>query len=405
MRILQINSVFGTGSTGSIVKDLNKTTQKSGSNSIAIYGRGSRIDKPGVIRIGNRIDNGVHGIITRVFHRHGFGSKIPTVKLIRFIQKYNPDIIHLHNVHGYYININLFFKYIKRTNSIVVWTFHDCWPFTGHCAHYDYIKCDKWKTKCYKCPQKKIYPASWIVDNSEKNYRDKRRLFNGLANLTIVTPSNWLANQVKQSFLKEYPVQTIYNGIDLSVFRPSNEELRNSLINELDISNDFIIITVASLWNERKGLDVFIQLSRQYNKNASFIIVGVSKEQKKKLPSNIIGIVRTNDRKELAALYSLADVLVNPTLEETFGLTNIEALACGTPVITFNTGGSPEAIDETCGIVVEKGSVDGLIEAIERIRKNPFSAEACRKRAMMFDKNDKYAEYIKLYEEILAKQA
>lgn len=405
MKVLQINSVFGTGSTGRIVKDLNKITIKSGSNSIAVYGRGNRVDKPGIFRIGNRIDNGVHGIITRIFHRHGFGSKIPTIKLIRFIQKYNPDIIHLHNMHGYYININLFFKYIKKTSNIVVWTFHDCWPFTGHCAHYDYIKCDKWKTKCYKCPQRKIYPASWIVDNSEKNYQDKKLLFNGLTNLTIVTPSNWLANQVKLSFLKEYPVKTIYNGIDISVFCPIKEELKKSLINELGISNDFIIITVASLWNERKGLDVFIQLSKQYPNNASFIIVGVSKEQKKKLPSNIIGIVRTNDRNELAALYSLADVFVNPTLEETFGLTNIEALACGTPVITFNTGGSPEAIDDTCGIVVEKGSVEGLIKAIEHIRNNPFSPEACRKRAMMFDKNDKYAEYIKLYEEILGNQA
>lgn len=407
MKVLQINTVYGVGSTGRIVRDLNNAILSKKYNGAIAFGRGRRPKNTTlcIYKIGSMICLYSHVLLTRIADRNGFGSKMDTIKFIKFIEEYQPDIIHLHNIHGYYINIHMLFEYFSDQGIPIIWTLHDCWSFTGHCAYYDYEQCDKWKKRCHKCPQLRRYPSSWLFDRSAQNYKDKMRLFNSINDLTILTPSNWLSSQVKESFLKKYPVRTFYNGIDLSAFNPSKNEDNQSLRRDLKISSEYVVIGVANLWEKRKGLDYFIQLSKIYNNNIRYIIVGISKKQQSTLPKNMIGIVRTNSINELAALYSLADVFVNPTLEETFGLTNVEALACGTPVITFNTGGSPEAIDETCGIVVEKGSIEGLVNAIEYIRNNPFSPEACRKRAMMFDKNDKYAEYIKLYEEILAKQA
>lgn len=230
-------------------------------------------------------------------------------------------------------------------------------------------------------------------------------MFSSIDNLTIVTPSEWLGDLIKDSFLKEYYIKVINNGIDLMLFTPSRAVKVSQMKQQLMIENKYIVLGVASLWNERKGLEYFHELSQKLSDDYQIIVVGISEKQKDLLPPNIIGINRTHNVEELAELYSVADVFVNPTLEDNFPTTNIEALACGTPVITFDTGGSPEAVDETCGIVVKKGSLEGLIEAIERMRKRPFPSEACRARAMMFDKNDKYAEYIQLYEYLLAKKS
>ncbi|WP_446786922.1 glycosyltransferase [Macellibacteroides fermentans] len=405
MKIVQINSVLGVGSTGRIVLDLYNFVISDKSQAVVAYGRNHGVTFDSSYEISSIWGNYTHGIKTRIFDRHGFGSKVSTKKFIQFLRNYNPDIVHLHNVHGYYLNIEMLFCYLKEMGIPVIWTLHDCWAFTGHCAYFEYIGCNKWKNTCNHCPQKHKYPKSWLMDSSEWNHQRKKHLFKSVDNLTIVTPSEWLGELVKSSCLKEYPIKVINNGIDLNSFSPVGSLQTKNTKQRLKIENKYTVLGVASVWDERKGLRYFHELSERLSNDYRIIVVGVSERQMKQLPNNIIGIKRTHSLKELAELYSIADVFLNPTLEDNFPTTNLEALACGTPVITFKTGGSPEAIDETCGIVVEKGSAEGLVKAIEHIRNSPFSSEACRKRAMIFDKNDKYAEYIKLYEEILAKKA
>ena len=397
MKVLQINSVCGIGSTGRIVVQIHKLLKEKGYKSYVAYGRDYARDCDSTVRIGNKFDNYMHVAITRLFDRHGFGSKKATANFIEKVEKIDPDIIHLHNIHGYYVNIELLFKYIKEANKPVVWTLHDCWAFTGHCAYFDYIGCDRWKTGCYECPQKKTYPSSILIDNSKRNFERKKELFTGIKNMVIVTPSRWLAGLVKESFLKEYPVKripvkVINNGIDLEIFKPMESDFRK----RYGLENKFIILGVANVWDRRKGYDYFIKLSETLKQDEIIVMVGLTEKQKKNLPKNIIGITRTNNVKELAEIYSAADVFVNPTLEDNFPTTNLEALACGTPVVTFDTGGSPECVDESCGVVVEKGNLKELIEAIERIRLNTFNKDYCINRAKDFDKS-KYSEYLELY--------
>lgn len=399
MKVLQINSVCGTGSTGRIVSDIHNLLVKEGYESYIAFGRGKAINCPKAIRIGSNYDNYTHVALTRFFDKHGFGSKKATIKFLKKVDSLDPDIIHLHNVHGYYINIELLFNYLKETNKPVVWTLHDCWAFTGHCAHFDYVGCDKWKTGCSRCPQKNKYPKSFFIDNSEKNYKLKKDLFTGLENMIIVTPSTWLKKLVQKSFLKEYPIKVIHNGINLDIFKPTESDFRK----KFNLKDKFIILGVANVWGERKGFHYFIELSKKLKSDEIIVMVGLTDKQKHLLPKNIIGISRTNNIRELAEIYSAANVFINPTLEEVLGLVNLEALACGTPVITFNTGGSVESIDENCGIVVEKGNINELYGAITKIKENLIDTNKCLKRAKQFDKNAKFNEYIELYIELYKK--
>ena len=303
-------------------------------------------------------------------------------------------MIHLHNLHGWYINFPLLFKYIKKNNIRVIWTLHDCWTFTGHCPHFDMIGCEKWKTGCYQCPQIGEYPASY-ADISKWMYKHKKQWFTGVEDMTLVTPSEWLANLTRQSFLKDYPVKVINNGIDLSIFKPTESDFRK----KYDLEDKFILLGVAFGWGKRKGLDVFIELSKRLDERYQIVLVGTDENVDKQLPKNIISIYRTQNQTELAEIYTAADLFVNPTREENFPTVNIESLACGTPIVTFRTGGSPEIIDESCGVVVEKDDIDGMQKEIERIyEKRPFGQEDCVKRAQNFDMNDKFAEYVELYE-------
>lgn len=394
MRVLQINSVCGIGSTGRIVTDLYKVLEAQGHECIIGYGRGTAPNDINSIKIGKDIDNYMHVAKTRIADKHGFGSTRATKEFIKQVKEYNPEIIHLHNIHGYYINIEILFDYLKVVKIPIFWTLHDCWAFTGHCAHFDYVGCNKWKTGCYSCPQKQEYPASLILDNSKYNYQKKKELYLSVKNMTIITPSQWLADLAKQSFLGKYPIKVINNGIDLAEFKPIQSDFRE----KYNLQNKFIILGVANHWNKLKGLDTFIELSRHLNESYQIILVGITEKQKKILPQNVIGITKTNNVRELAEIYTAADVFVNPTLQDTFPTTNIEALACGTPVITFKTGGSVESIDSNCGIVVEKGNMAELISAIKRLKLNNFSSEKCISRAKMYDKNDRYLDYIRLYE-------
>lgn len=344
MKILQINSVCGIRSTGRICTDLADVLEQNGHECKIAYGREIVPEKyqKYAIRIGSDFDVKRHAIQSRFFDNTGFGSKHATVKFIEWVKEYDPDVIHLHNIHGYYINIEILFNYLANANKPVIWTLHDCWTFTGHCAYYSYVKCDKWKTGCFNCPQKRSYPLSILFDQSKQNWLKKKALFTSIKNMILVTPSKWLANEVKQSFLRKYPVNVIPNGIDLNVFKPTSSDFRekNGLVGKK------IILGVASIWDKRKGLNDFFELSKILDDNYKIVLVGLSKNQMNDLPKNILAISRTNNVKELAEIYSSADVLFNPTYEDNYPTVNLEAQACGTPVITYRTGGSVESVPE-----------------------------------------------------------
>lgn len=394
MKVLQINSVCGIGSTGRIATDIHNILIEQGHESYIAYGRDLPKNCDNAIKIGTKIDNYTHVAKTRLLDKHGFGSTQATKEFINKVRDIDPDIIHLHNIHGYYINIEVLFNYLKEANKPVVWTLHDCWSFTGHCSHFDYIGCDKWKTGCFNCPQKHEYPKSILVDNSEWNHSKKKEVFTGVNNMTIVTPSNWLADLVKESFLEEYQVKVIHNGIDLGLFKPTNSNFRKNF----NIVDKYIILGVANKWTEKKGFQYFIQLAEVLQENEVIVLVGLTKKQKKILPRNIIGITKTNNVQELAEIYSSADVFLNPTLEDTFSMVNLEAQACGTPVVTFDTGGSPESIDKETGVVVSEHSVAVLMQAIKDARFSWVSnSSKCIAKSMEYNKNNKFKEYVSIY--------
>nr|WP_285852311.1 glycosyltransferase [Robertmurraya korlensis] len=397
---MQINSVSGVGSTGRITSDIHNILVDHGHESYIAYGRKSTENIDNLIKIGSRYENYLHVASTRVFDNHGFGSSKATREFIKSIENINPDLIHLHNIHGYYINVKILFNYLKKANKRVIWTLHDCWPFTGHCAYFDFIGCDKWKTQCNSCPEKNSYPSSLFLDNSKRNYLNKKEIFTGVKDLTIVTPSKWLASLVKESLLGQYPIKVINNGIDTETFKVEKSDFRK----KFNIEDKYVILGVASAWDRRKGLRYFYELSNNLKKDEVIVLVGLTEKQIEGLPKNIIGISRTNNVKELVQIYSASDVFVNPTLEDNFPTTNLEALACGIPVITFNTGGSVESIDTDTGIITEKGDVRKLENGIQKIKKvgKEFYSDSCMKRAKeFFNKNDRYLEYMKLYKELV----
>ena len=379
---------------GRIAVDIYHTLEKNGDKGMIAYGRRTAPEGIRAFRFGSPLDMGAHVLSTFFRGEHGFASGRQTKRLIGRIRKWNPDVIHLQNIHGFVLQVEILFAYLKEAGKPVVWTLHDCWPYTGHCAFYDYTACEGWKTGCRACREyQRTYPYALFRNHTIQNYERKRTAFTGVADLTIVTPSRWLAGEVKQSFLKEYPVQVIPNGIDRKCFRPVKSLLRQ----RLGLEGRFVILGVANVWERRKGLEYFVKLSGRLSGEYKVILIGLSKKQIKSLPENIIGLERTSSAEELAEYYSMADVFVNATLEDNFPTTNLEALACGTPVITFNTGGSPESVDESCGQVVPKGDTEALIKAIRQEREAPRQSESCLKRAERYEKYDRFQEYVELY--------
>ena len=344
MKILMINSVCGIRSTGRICTDIADELTKQGHQVKIAYGRETVPEKyqKYAVRIGSDLSVKVDALTTRIFDNAGFNSKAATKKFLEWVKEFNPDVIHLHNIHGYYINLPMLFEYLSKANKKVIWTLHDCWSFTGHCAYFTYAKCKKWRKGCHKCPQKKDYPSSILCDRSEHNWKQKRKMFTSVKNMTIVTPSKWLAELVKQSYLKEYPVVVINNGIDTTVFKPTPSDFRK----KYGLEGKKIILGVASVWDRRKGLKDFVKLSEMIDESYAIVLVGLSVEQIKQMPKRIICISRTNSQQELAEIYTAADVLFNPTYEDNYPTVNLEAQACGTPVVTYSTGGSPESVPE-----------------------------------------------------------
>lgn len=402
MRVLQINSSVNTSSTGRIAEQIGKTLQKNGHESFIAYNiTGPEGSNSNLIQVGTNLDFYLHVLKTRLFDLHGFGSTRATSKFVTQIKEINPDVIGIHNLHGYYLNIEVLFNYLKEVQKPVIWTFHDCWPFTGHCSYFDHVSCNKWKTECHDCPLSNRYPASWFLDNSRENFRYKNELFNGLDNLIIVTPSQWLKDLVHQSFLSDYPVKVINNGIDLEQFKPV---LTKEVISKYGLEGKKILLGVASVWDRRKGLDYFIELSEHLDDSYRIILIGLSQEKIYGLPNKIIGIKRTENLDQLVSFYSTADIFINPTLVDNFPTTNIEALACGTPVITFDTGGSAEAIDKHTGVTIEKGNIEQLLEAIDDIlNEDPQKyLKNCRERAVsLYNNKERFSDYIAIYENLL----
>ena len=398
MRILMINSVE-KGSTGKIMFSVADCVQKYGHEVRCIVGTRKNSAKDNHRFFVSRPQSlfayyfcYMVGYFTGMANFVGFRT---TKKIINEIEKFDPDIIHLHNIHGDFINVKLLFEFLKMKKIKIVWTLHDCWGFTGRCPHFAAVKCNKWSTGCCQCPYPKSdYPRA-IKDRTKVLWRLKKEYFTNIEEMTLVTPSKWLADFVKQSFLKDYPVQVINNGIDLAVFKPTESNFRE----KYNIpAEKYILLGVAFGWGARKGLDVFIELSKHLPDNYQIVLVGTNDKTDKQLPKNIISIHRTQNQTELAEIYSAADLFVNPTREENYTTVNMESLACGTPVLTFRTGGSPEIIDETCGSVVDCDDIDALESEIKRIcTEKPYSKDACLARAKAFDMNERYEEYIELY--------
>ena len=352
MKIVHINT-FPYKATGMIMMNVHKALLKNGQQSYVVWGRGRKPENNNEISIEDNIGIKYHGVYRRLTDKTGFASKRATKALLSELDRIKPDIVHLHNIHGYYVNIEMLFSFLKNKSIKVVWTLHDCWSFTGHCAYFDAVGCEKWKVGCNNCPQKNTYPSSILLDNSSWNWNKKKDLFTG-ADITLVTPSEWLKKLVKQSFLKDYPTIVINNGIDLSVFKPTTDETYlDNLRSKYGLDNRPIILGVASEWTKRKGLFDFVELS-QTLLEYQFVVVGLTEKQIKSIPKTLKGIKRTNNVQELVGLYSLATIFFNPTYEDNYPTTNLEAIACGTPVFTYDTGGSPESIVNGFGKVISK---------------------------------------------------
>lgn len=400
--IVQINTGLGFGSVGRIVDQIGSLIEKDSGTCYYVHGSRYIIHAtPTAIQVGAKWEDYFHYAISLLTGRDGIGSICATKRLVKRLKNLKPDIVHLHNIHGFYINYKILFDYLSANDIPIVWTFHDCWPITGHCPYFDSLNCMKWKTGCYDCPLRKEFPKSLLFDQSAYNYNAKKKAFTSVKNLTIVPVSDWLADIVKESFLKNASIRVIHNGIDINIFKPVVSDLRK----RFGITEDQkVVLGVASGWDERKGFSDFIKLANL----AKYQIVMVGNidttVDASLLPSSIKHIKSTNNQQELAAFYSFADVFINPTYSDNFPTTNIEALACGTPVITYRTGGSPEAIDDNTGVIVEQGNIKALGKSIDAViaRGKSKYTKACRERAIrLFNKDERFKDYLELYKKIL----
>lgn len=398
MKIVQINATCGVGSTGKICVGISEVLAKENIENYILYSSRSNGCACGISCSNDRYIK-IQALKAKLWGNYGFNSVRATRRMIDALERIKPDIVHLHNIHGHDCDLERLFAYFKAEKTKLVWTFHDCWAFTGYCTHFVMAKCSKWQSQCTQCVQKRTY--SWFADQSTKLFEKKKELFDGL-DLTVVTPSRWLAGLVEQSFLKNYPVEVINNGIDLNVFRPNEGDFRR----RYGLGDQKIVLGVAFGWDERKGLDVFIHLARRLPNDYKIVLVGIDGKTAKSLPEGVISIPRTQNQQELAEIYSAADLFVNPTREENYPTVNMEAIACGTPVLTFCTGGSPEMLDDTCGSVVDCDDVDALEGEIIRIcTDKPYSVAQCINKAKGFHKDKRFKEYLKLYERIDAARA
>lgn len=408
MKLVQINPVLRKStSTGRIMEEIGDLMMGNGWECYAAYSKGRDGMMPtrmAPLPVGNVVSTALHGMWTRIFDRHGLGSYLSTKAFVKRLTEIKPDIVHIHNIHGYFLNYRLLFDYLSRSGVKVVWTVHDCWLYTGHCYYYSAVGCYRWRTGCGRCPQRTRFPKSILLDRSAHNFIDKKMAFTSMPreNMVIVPVSQWMRDEMRESFLSDYPFRVIHNGIDTDVFSPRDAD---DVIHKYHLTDaKTIILGLASIWLKEKGLDDFIKMSRMLREGERIVLVGVDDATRKSLPRNIVAIRRTDNVGELAALYSAATAFVNPTWQDNYPTVNLEAQACGTPVATYLTGGSPESLTPATGRVVAQGDVAGLLDAAREFGAMPGAAlrDACRHHALLnFKKQDRYIEYMNLYHEIL----
>ena len=407
MKIFALNTFCGTGSTGRIAVELAAYAASQGAETIIGFGAGSVPPEAEVyaMRLGSRWERKWHGALRKLLDGEGYGSRRATRQLIGFLQTYQPDVIHLHNLHGCYLNLRLLFRYLQQAGIPVIWTLHDCWAFTGHCAYYSMASCGRWQQGCGHCPQRHAYPASLLVDQSARNWKEKRDAIRALPNLTLVTPSLWLGQEAQRSFLRRYPIRVIPNGIDLATFRPSDEPgLMENVVRRYglwELGERKMLLSVASTWEPRKGLADLIALSECLREDLQLVVLGLSKRQLADLPPKLLGIPRTQSIRELRALYTVASLCISASHEETQGMTLLEALACGTQVLCYAATALPETVTPDVGEVVPEGDIRALAEACARLCDHPRAPEACHARALAYDRRVCSAQYVGLYEEVL----
>lgn len=395
MKKLVIINAIPYGSTGKIVRGIADCAKRQQYEVYTFYSWTKALKKSSEknIYVGLFWDKALHILLAKITGLNGCFGIVDTYLLINRLKKIKPDVINLHILHCWNINLPMLFNYLKKEKIKVIWTMHDCWAVTGQCPCFTMVKCNKWINGCYECQQYQNYPGAF-VDQTKLMWKLKRKWFTSIEKMIIVTPSQWLAGIMNQSFLRQYPVKVINNGINLNIFKPihSNFKIQHKC------ENKFIVLGVAFDWGKRKGLDVFIKLAKLLDERYQIILVGTNNKIEQLLPNNIISIHRTENQIELAKIYTAADVFVNPTREDNFPTVNLEALACGTPVITFNTGGSPECIDKTCGIVVDCDDITELVNKINLVcNQKIFTEENCRIKAKNFDINKKLQEYLQLF--------
>ena len=408
-KLLQINPVIRVNtSTGRIMQEIGELAMQNGWECHIAYSKGRdgiRECRSDIVPVGNKWSTAWHGIETRLFDRHGLASSHATRQFVRKIEEICPDVVHIHNIHGYFLNYQILFDYLSKAGIPVVWTVHDCWLYTGHCYYYSFAGCDRWQTGCHHCPQKKEFPTSLFCDRSRRNFEDKKAAFTSmpLDRMTIVPVSEWIRNEMRRSFLSAYPFRVIHNGINTDIFNIYDDrQVRKTF----GLGNRHILLGVASIWSREKGLDDFIRMAGMLNEDEVVVLVGIKPEDRKRLPDNVVGIARTENIRQLAELYAAADVFVNPTWQDNYPTVNMEAIACGTPVVTYRTGGSVEVITPATGMIVEQGNLNELLKSIREIESKGKASyqEACRKYALLnFKKEDRYMEYLRLYEELRTK--
>lgn len=398
-KLLLINSVLNYTSTGKITELTGRAAVKEGWEVIAAYGRRQVDSHLKSYRIDSKLENYWHGFMSAIFDNQGLSSSFATRRLIRLIDEYKPDVVHMHNLHGYYINIKILFEYLNKTNINVVWSLHDCWPLAGHCTHFVRTNCDKWLTGCGHCPQKKFYPKTFLFDQSARNYRIKKNLVGSNPNLHVVGASSWICDMVKSSYMQNAVIHKIYNGIDTTIFHPTCGKIEGKIR----------VMGIANGWGVSKGLHDYFKLRTMLDPSRyEIMLVGLNDEHIAQVPEGIIAVKRTDTIEELMErlldYYSSCDAVLNLSYADTFPTTNLEALACGTPVITYDTGGCPDAVDESTGIVVPQGDLVAIVDAIKKVESKGkgYYTEACRNRAVKeFDKETQYIKFVKLYEEII----
>ncbi len=394
-KLVQINTVCN-GSTGNIMGAIQKEAMAQGFEAISLYGRSRGYRNMLCEKYGNGISFWIHVIVNTLFDMQGSASIYHTKKMVHRLREINPDIIHLHNLHGYYLNLHILFRYLNEEyNGKVFWTFHDCWPITGHCPYFILAKCEKWKSGCYQCANKRQYPISYGIDRSKENYRWKKEMFNDLKDLTIICPSEWVKQTVEQSFFKDKKAIVVSNGVDQNIFYPRSE---TTALEKYDIPEDKkIILGVASIWEPRKGLNDFLALAKVLDDDYRIILVGLNKKQKEKLPDNMLGILRTEKREELAQLYTRADIFINPSWEETFSLVTVEAMACGTPVIAMRSSAVQELVNEENGVLLDGNSVEEYMKAIRYLESYKLKREVVQSTVKNYTVDNMTKRIVELY--------